>query len=329
MRELLLVLASLFAALTLTGLARRYALTRKLLDIPGARSSHLVPTPRGGGIAIALVAIAVAGFLAAFGDVAPSGFATVAAGGLLVVAVGYIDDHRDLSARWRLLAHFTAASLCIVWLGEWSWLPPGVAWIAAVVAVVLVVWFINLYNFMDGIDGLAGVEAMTIAGSAAVLLWWHGHGGVALLAACYAAASAGFLCWNWQPAKIFMGDVGSGFLGFSLATLLVWALPLGEVFWALLILSGVFVVDSSVTLGRRFLAGEPITQAHRSHAYQHAARRIGSHRAISGAVLLINLLWLLPLAWLTAAASIPPLWAVAIAWAPLAVAAWWLGAGRA
>lgn len=310
MTAALVLLAAFAASALLTGMVRRYALARSVLDIPNDRSAHVVPTPRGGGLAIATVllgGLAVAGFV---GAVARDFAVAVVGGGILVALVGWIDDHRPLSARWRALAHFAAAAWAVLWLHGLPRLrfglvdvPLGIA--GTVLAVVGIVWAVNLYNFMDGIDGIAGGEAVSAGGAGALLLLAVGDRGLALAAGLVVAASAGFLVWNWAPAKIFMGDVGSGLLGFVFGTLAVesenfGALPLAA--WVLLL--GVFVLDATVTLARRVMRGESWHAAHSQHAYQRAARAGRRHARVSGAVLVINLV-LAGLAW--AAVLHPPL----------------------
>jgi Fuc2NAc and GlcNAc transferase len=171
---------------------------------------------------------------------------------------------------------------------------------------------------MDGIDGLAGMEAATVAGVGGLIMLWQGEAGWASLAAVVALASAGFLALNWPPATIFMGDAGSGFLGFTLAALamLTW-IDTGMTLWPWLILLGIFIVDASLTLLRRALRRERVHEAHRSHAYQHAARHYGRHLPVTVAALLVNLFWLAPWA---AAATIWPSWGLGfllVAWTPL------------
>jgi Fuc2NAc and GlcNAc transferase len=187
----------------------------------------------------------------------------------------------------------------------------------------------NLYNFMDGIDGIAGVEAVCASGLGGLLLTWAGLGNIAAGALALTGASAGFLVWNWPPAKIFMGDVGSGFLGFVFGVLAIasarerpWLL------WLWLILLSVFIVDSTVTLMRRFVADERWYDAHCSHAYQHAARRWGSHSKVTLTVAAINVIWLFPLAMGACVWPVEgPLFAVA-ALVPLVYTALRYGAGR-
>ena len=329
----LLILVALSAALT--GWVRSYARTR-LLDMPNTRSSHQQPTPRGGGLAIvvtfALALLALRGL-----DALPVALLLALSGLAPLAVVGFIDDHGHVSARWRLLIQVAAGLWALFWLGSLDGLTLAgraveLGWFGPVLATLGIVWMQNLYNFMDGIDGIAGVETLGIALPAAGLMLWTSGGalpGEAAAALALAAATAGFLIWNWPPARIFMGDVGSAVLGFVLAVLMLGSAvqhSLGFGVW--LILSGVFLIDATVTLLTRMWRGERWHEAHRSHAYQHAARRWGGHRPVILAVLAINTLWLLPLAGL--AVAFPPweLWLLALAWLPLIVIAFRLGAGR-
>ncbi|WP_407926685.1 MraY family glycosyltransferase [Aquipseudomonas guryensis] len=290
------------ASLLMTWLLRRYALLRNVLDIPNQRSSHTLPTPRGGGLAIVLgVSLALPG-LFLWEDLAAQHLWALWGAGGLVALVGFIDDHRPLAARWRLVAHFAAAIWGVVWLGGAPDLEifggrVNLGWVGAALAVFYLVWMLNLYNFMDGIDGIAGVEAVTVGLAGALLYALSGHLDAMLLPALLAAASAGFLFWNFPPARIFMGDAGSGYLGLILGLLSLqaaWVEP--RLFWAWLILLGVFIVDATLTLGRRLCRGEKVYQAHRSHAYQVASRHYGRHLPVTVAIALINLFWLLPIA---------------------------------
>ena len=328
------VLCVFAGAWWLTGQVLRYALAKRLLDIPNERSSHSVATPRGGGAAI-VVAMLATFPLAASRDWLPWAHVWAVVGaGALVAAIGFADDRRHLGRRWRLLGHVAAAIWVLAWLGG---LPPlhvfGIAadlgWIGHVLAAVYIVWLINLTNFMDGIDGLAATEAVTVAGCGAWLFALAIPGDRQWIApALLAAAAGGFLFWNWPPAKIFMGDSGSGFLGLALAALSLqaaWADP--ALFWSWVILLGVFVVDATVTLLRRALGREPFLNPHRTHAYQHATVRFGAHKPVTIAVAAINVFWLLPLAFLVARHSLSGSTGVFVAYAPLVALAAWLGAG--
>jgi len=308
----------------LTGFLRRYALAKNLIDIPNERSSHSLPTPRGGGVAIVLSFLAMLLVLNRVGWLSnPSYLALLGAGGG-VALTGFLDDHGHIAARWRLLVHFAAAVWGLYWLGG---LPPLIAfgavldlgWLGAVGAALYLVWLLNLYNFMDGIDGLAGVEAVTVCCSAAL---WIGlvvpDSNAWLLPVLLAAAALGFLVWNFPPARIFMGDAGSSFLGIMLALLSLqsaWLAP--RLLWVWLILLGVFIVDASVTLCRRVVRGEKFYQAHRNHAYQYASRCLGAHRPVTLAVCAINMLWLTPVAGLVALEIVDGLVGFIVAYLPL------------
>lgn len=319
----------------LTGALRRYALARSLLDIPNARSSHSVPTPRGGGLAIVASFLAALPVLGMAGALSWPALWALAGGGALVALVGFVDDHGHIAVPWRLVIHFAAAGWVLIKLGG---VPPVALFgfsaaqsgpLALGVMAVYVVWLLNLYNFMDGIDGIAGVEAICVAGGGALLYAWVGQPGQAMVPLTLGAAVSGFLVWNFPPARIFMGDAGSGFLGLILGALSLqagWEAP--ALFWAWLVLLGVFVVDATLTLARRLARGERVWEAHRSHAYQHAARRCGRHLPVTLAVGAINLLWLLPIALWVSSGGVSGGLGVVIAYAPLGVLAWQLGAGK-
>jgi Fuc2NAc and GlcNAc transferase len=173
-------------------------------------------------------------------------------------------------------------------------------WLLGFISVVAITWMINLYNFMDGSDGLAGIEALTVAGLGAAFCFWRGDSTLASIYLGLALASSGFLLFNWSPARIFMGDVGSGFLGFCFGALAFageWSgtLPIT----ASLILLGTFVVDATYTLVRRLAAGQKVYQAHRDHAYQHMIQGGRTHRQVATIYALINLFWLGPCAFLS------------------------------
>lgn len=234
-------------SLVLTGFLWRYALARSLLDVPNTRSSHTMPTPRGGGVAIVLTVLLGLPLLAWVGALAwPEMFGLWGAGAF-VALVGFADDHGHIAARWRLLVHFFAASWALAWMGGLPPLPVfGVmvaGWFVQVLAVLYLVWLLNLYNFMDGIDGLAGVEAITVCVGGALLCVLGAPGVMAwVVPMLLLGAVAGFLCWNFPPARIFMGDAGSGFLGLMLGLLSIqagWVSP--AFFWAWLILLGVLL----------------------------------------------------------------------------------------
>ena len=283
----MLLLGAAAASAAATGLVTRTLRQRAILDHPNERSSHAVPTPRGGGWGILAVLVPA---WAALG-VAPG----VLAGVVLLAAVSWIDDRRSLPAGPRLLAQAVAIAAGLTALGDGTlvfqgWLP---SWADRGLTALCWLWFTNLFNFMDGIDGIAGSEAVSVAGGLALAagLTEAGLAGAAPQlvepSLVVAGAAAGFLVWNWQPAKVFMGDVGSIPLGFGLGWLLFSAAGAG--LWpAALLLPLVFVADASFTLARRALAGKRILQAHREHAYQRAVQGGWSHARVVCAVLAVN-----------------------------------------
>jgi len=267
------------------------------------------------------------------GAVATSVFAALA-GGLVVAAVGFLDDRSMLPPTIRLAVHLGAALWAVVWLGG---LPPiriadhivQLGWTGSALAVLGIAWVLNLFNFMDGIDGIAASEAIFVVGSAAMLASLEEHSTAVTVGLVLAAACAGFLLWNWPPAKIFMGDVGSGYVGYVIGVLALAATwEHATAFWVWLILGGVFVVDSTITLVHRLLRGERIYQAHRSHAYQRLARRWGSHKKVTIAVTAVNVLWLLPCALFASREPVYAAWTALLALIPLVVATVAAGAGR-
>jgi len=314
---------------------RRYFDTRGILDVPNARSSHSRPVPRGGGLGIVLTFLPVIMLLLVRGVLSPSLAAAIAGGGVLVAGVGLADDLYSLPLWIRSITHFLASAWAIWCIGgmapldlgwfTWKW-----GWAGQVVALVGLVWMTNLYNFMDGIDGLGGFEAVTAGSLGSLLLERQGYPDLAEVALFLAFASAGFLLWNWPPAKIFMGDVGSGFLGFVFGVLLIaGAKRQPPLVWTWWILMGVFIVDATLTLVRRVMRGDPWHKAHQLHAYQRASKLWQSHAKVTVGVGLVNLLWLFPLAWWATASPAMALPLALIALLPLVWIAFYLGAGDA
>ena len=327
------------ASVFLTRLLRSIALRRNLMDHPSERSAHTIATPRGGGLAI--VAIVLAAVLASFlcDRLSPTLFVSVFFGGAMVAGIGYWDDHGHVAPTWRLAVHFTAAGLTLFLLGGFPTWRFGayeldLGWFGYLFGILFLVWLLNLYNFMDGIDGAAGSEAVFVTGGASVITWGMlpdpnaTQISLMMLQLVLVAASSGFLFWNWPPAKIFLGDVGSGFLGFMLGVLALYNAALGVLpLWSWLILLGVFVIDATLTLARRIIRREPWYLAHHCHAYQHASRRWSSHKMVTSAIILINVTWLLPLAWLAAVFPENGWFVAFLALLPLTLLAVWLGAG--
>ena len=299
MNNILLFCFIVLTTLLLTELIRRYSLKNNHFDIPNDRSSHVSPTPRGGGISIVFIFLLVI----VFSNRLESKYIWAIFGsGLLVAVVGYLDDKADIAARWRLLFHFVAAFWALYFLDdipEFQFLQYtfNLGWVGFVISAISLVWMLNLFNFMDGIDGIAASETIFVAGASACFSWMNGLEGLSYISLFLASSTMGFLILNWPPAKIFMGDVGSGFLGLMLGIIAYANIIKGGSVWIWLILLAVFLVDSGVTLLRRIINGEKWYEAHCSHAYQHAAKKWG-HKRVTISVILINLLWLLPSAYL-------------------------------
>ncbi|HEY7639562.1 MAG TPA: glycosyltransferase family 4 protein [Steroidobacteraceae bacterium] len=325
---------ALVVAFAGTGLFRRHALRRGLLDHPTHRSSHELATPRGGGVAIVVAATLAFGMLRYYGFLDP-GLLMALCGGIAVAAIGLLDDRHHVNPGIRLAIHAAAATWALYCLGGLPPLQLGSATVTFALGgyalgVIAIVWAVNLFNFMDGLDGIAGSEAIFVALGGAVISGLVGaQHPVWPAALIFAAACAGFLAWNWPPAKIFMGDVGSGYLGFILAVLAIGAgREHSAALWSWAILGGVFLVDATVTLLRRLMRRERVLEAHRSHAYQRLAQRWNSHRRVTLTVAALNASWLLPcalLAWLHPAAGV---WIAAGALAALAIGACSIGAGE-
>ena len=341
---LVIALFAFAGAWILTGLVRQLILSRvtqsqdgptsSLLDIPNHRSSHKTVTPRGGGIAIVLAFLLATVWLTLTHAVSLPAAIGLAGSVSMVAVVGFMDDWGVfLSAGKRLATHFAAAALFLVSVGG---IPPFVAlgvpvdlgWFGNVLAAVYLVWMANLFNFMDGIDGIAAVEAVTVS-FAGALLWYlttaSPHWVVAVI---FGAAVAGFLCWNHPPAKIFMGDAGSCFLGMAVGAMAIWAgTEAPQLFWSWSILLGCFAVDATTTLLRRLARGKRFDEAHRSHAYQYASRKLESHKRVTYTYGLINIVWLLPVAGLVALKYLDGVQGLLVAYAPLVWLAFKLKAG--
>jgi len=317
---------------------RHRAEALRLVQAPNHRSSHVLPTPNGGGLGIV-----VAGILAGIALLLFSGwtFGWVVFGlSALLATVGLFDDIQHLPARVRFGVQVAVCAGLLFALGDLPSISFRVGlefelggWVLSGLLLLAGVWWINLFNFMDGLDGIAGAQAVfMLLGGAALAAWANANvisSPAWMLMLCVAAATVGFLLLNWPPAKIFMGDVGStwlAFMVFALALLFVQAGWLSYATW--LVLAAIFVTDATVTLLTRLLRGERWYEAHRIHAYQKLARRWGGHRPVTLCAVAVNMLWLAPLAGACAAW---PQWAfgwVLLAYAPLVVGAMVLGAGR-
>ena len=360
----LAVMAVACLALTtaLMGAFRKFAIAKKRLDVPNERSMHTLPVPRGGGIAIVLVfSLATLSLAAMRGDMWLLAAALVFPGAL-VAAIGWMDDRSHVSAGLRLLIHIAACAIAVGLVVDAAWpvarffwpFEPGspyrpltvAEYASAAAAAIACAYLLNLYNFMDGLDGLAVSEGAFagLAGGILILtkearFWWNSSGptsgvppyhpqAAAVCAILLGVCCLGFLTWNWPPAKIFMGDVGSGFLGFAFATLIfasAW-IDFG-LLWPWLILLAAFISDATYTLIVRVFTRQRFFEAHRLHTFQKLGLKWGSHLKVTSAFWVVNIVWLLPLAYFaTQNRQLGPL-LTAVAYAPLLAVASITGAG--
>jgi len=303
---LLAPLTVFIASWWLTGRVLAWLTRRAILDRPVARSAHRVPVPRGGGLALIPPILTAWLVLAALGRASPAsaGVAALAAG---LAALSWCDDVRSLPAWLRLGAHLAAAAIGLALLPGAVFqgvLPPLLDRIAT---ALLWVWFVNLFNFMDGIDGITGVETAACGTGVALVVLSLGNDpdGSAVLGVTLAAGALAVLCWNWHPAQLFLGDVGSVPLGYLLGWLLL-ALAAKGIWAPALILPLYYLADATITLGRRLLRRERVWEAHRQHFYQRALGSDGNHAAVALMVLAADAL----LVVLALLALVEPRWAL-------------------
>ncbi len=320
---LVVALTGLIATWAATGLVLTLLRRHAVLDRPNERSSHATPRPRGAGLAV--IVVFALGWAAAALFLAAPFEPVILAAVVGLAAVSWFDDLRGLPVGVRLLAHLAAvvAGLSafppelMVFQGL---LPPLVDRIAA---GLLWLWFVNLYNFMDGIDGIAGVETLAIAIGASVcatlaVIAPFPYAATVLIG----AGAAGFLTWNWQPARIFLGDVGSVPLGFLTGWLLL-LLALHGSWIAAVIVPLYYLADATLTFLKRLVRGEKVWRAHASHFYQQAARRSGSHARVAGAIAVADALLIASAG--VAAAGYAPIACLIFAAAVVGVLLWYFG----
>ncbi|MDR7193039.1 UDP-N-acetylmuramyl pentapeptide phosphotransferase/UDP-N-acetylglucosamine-1-phosphate transferase [Luteimonas terrae] len=306
--------AAFLAAVALTALARRYALSRQLVDAPGERRSHTVATPRGGGIAIVAVVLPLMIWSGCAGARLSPVVLFGACGLALVAAIGWIDDHRPLSPWGRLAIHIFAAALLacgVAWAGQPLW------W--AIVVFALALGLVNVWNFMDGINGLAASQLILVA-MGFLLLGMHGEG--AFLACVAAAACAGFLPFNFPRGRIFLGDVGSGALGYLVACLIALSPatdPVGGLVWLLPI--SPFLIDATLTLLSRIIRGERWWTPHVQHMYQRCVQAGHAHAVVTGGYAAWTLSSTLVAIWM-AGATHPVIIGAFATWYLLGVTIW-------
>jgi len=271
----------LFVSYFGVGIFCHWANRRQIFDIPSERSSHDEPMPRGGGLVIVLITLLGGCFFYIFTEpnLSERAFWSYIGGGFLVASVSWIDDLFGLSYRIRFLVQGVAALLAVWGIG----IPPVIfvshlEWMGGIFAFLWIIGLTNAYNFMDGIDGMAGGQAVVAGVGWWILGTWCGYSFVGALGFLLAFSCLGFLGHNWSPARIFMGDVGSAFLGYSFALLSLFGAQLDpNLFWFGCFLVWPFIFDTVFTFVRRFCNKENVFQAHRSHLYQRLVIRNVTH----------------------------------------------------
>jgi UDP-N-acetylmuramyl pentapeptide phosphotransferase/UDP-N-acetylglucosamine-1-phosphate transferase len=269
----------------LTGRLCDPSLRFQVVDVPNERSLHVRPTPRSGGVAM-LAGILAGSAAFALGTTGSGLFPWLLVSALPVATIAFLDDRKGVAVAPRFLVHLVAAGL-LVWGGGLTascGLLPGVdapasSLISGALAFLFVVWMVNLFNFMDGMDGFAGGMSVIGFGTLAALAAVAGHGALAAVSLVVAGAAAGFLLYNFPPARIFMGDTGSSTLGLLAAAFTLWGAREGAFpFWVGILVFSPFIVDASVTLMRRLLRGERVWHPHKTHYYQRLVQAGWGHR---------------------------------------------------
>jgi Fuc2NAc and GlcNAc transferase len=325
---------SFLLSFLLTNYYRKFAFHWNILDYPNIRSSHQEPVPRGAGIAFFITMNVVLGILVYTKQLTLKYTYPVFLGGPSVVLLGYWDDLRSVPALIRLFVHFLVALFIFSLISggltkevEISFLPAW-PWLVQAFCILFIAWFINLYNFMDGADGLACSIGMVGAGLIATLSFIQGNMDLAIIYAVLAYALAGFLVFNWQPARVFMGDSGAYYLGYIFGSLaLVSKMYYDSSLYVHLIIFGFFIVDATWTLFRRVLRFEKVYTAHKLHAFQKLMDRGWGHARVTSLYILVTILWLFPMAGLSMSFKDYSFFFLVVAYIPIFAFILWIKAG--
>ncbi len=299
---LLLIFLAVISSL-ITDFVRRFSIKNKLFDIPNDRSSHDIPKPKGGGISIVLIMLGTVVVLSFFGMIKSDISMSMLVGLSIVAVVGLIDDYKDLPISIRTVSYFVAAVLSIYLIGGITSISISGYYfdlnhIGFFLSVLFLVWVTNLYNFMDGTDGFAAIQTICIGLFCGLLLYLIAETSYAIIMFCLVASTIGFLYWNWAPAKIFMGDVGSCTIGFLFGLLSLYMEKTGIISIAVwLILLSPFIVDSTLTLFKRIINKEKWYTAHNVHAFQKLHQSGLTHDKLAIGLLVLNLTVIWPIAW--------------------------------
>ena len=283
---MIIYLLLLILSFTLTYIIKNYYIKNAILEEVNERSSHTVPTPHGGGIAIVITWFVGLVYLNYVNEIDATLFYALMVG-VVISVVSYFDDIYELSPKLRLGVQLAVALGALVALGGLNTLDFGIFTITNdivtnTIAIVAIIWYINLYNFLDGINGYAGSEAIFLS-IAGLLIFGGAHFGV------LAVAVLGFLYWNWNKAKIFMGDVGSTLLGYNVAIFTIYYVNQDSMnLWIWIVLFSLFWFDATLTLIRRKLNGEKLSQAHKKHGYQRLNQSGWSHFKVTNYSIVVN-----------------------------------------
>ncbi len=287
----------------LTGFIRRLSIKGRFIDIPNERSSHKTPIPKGGGVSIVLILNCTIMALFFYGKIELDLFISMLVGLFIVSLIGFIDDCKSLSILIRAFSYMLASIFSLYVIGGFLSVSINnyyfnLGSFGFVLGTIFMVWMTNLYNFMDGTDGLAGIQTICVSFFCGLLLYFSSHFYLGLILICLASATIGFLCWNWPPAKIFMGDVGSCAIGFLFGLLAIYTEKKGIVSISVwLILLAPFFGDATYTLLKRMINGEKWYKAHNSHAYQKLYQIGLSHRKLAVRLMVVNITVVWPLAY--------------------------------
>lgn len=297
---------TVFLSGVLTYYYRRWAFYLGIVDKPNGRSSHKRATPRGAGVAFFISTNIALAILVLLDLLSLNYTLPVFLGGPVVMIMGYWDDIKSVNPFLRLFVHFIVSVFIFSLLSagftrvvDISFLPLW-PWLTATFCILFIAWFINLYNFMDGCDGLAAGVGMVGAGLIAIISYVYGFNDLSIIYLIIAYSLAGFLLFNWSPARVFMGDSGAYFLGYVFGALaLVSKMYYETSLYVHLIIFGMLIVDSTWTLLRRLFRGEKVYLPHRLHGFQKLIDRGWGHARVTSIYILVTILWLFPMALLS------------------------------
>jgi Fuc2NAc and GlcNAc transferase len=325
MDSLALIIVTLTMSMAASGSYLRFALKHGPYATSNYRSLHQKVIPRGAGLAMAFTALL--GYLFLYFDhvLKTPQMMVYVIGGVVVVAMGAADDRLDISARYRMPFQVLTAGWVCYWLGGLAPIDLGFAVVnlgmfGHVALLVALVWFYNLFNFIDGIDGMASSATIFICAAMGAVLFFQGEPTLSMILVLLGVSSAGFLAFNWPPARMFLGESGSSFMGCIISAVFVESLwHNSSSLWSWLIVGGFYFADTTLTTGVRLLKVPGWYRPHRSHAYQNLARTWNSHRRVLLLVIGINFLWLLPLLLLSLHFASWAMGLTVLAYVPLAI----------